>query len=360
MLASAAGINWLIDPDRLYRDHKADDAAGVKAFVAALISSSHGLLWSGEVHAVKLEMARVTRADCVVMGSSRAFYFDAESLDPLGLNCSAVVNLSVGGQGLEDFLTLLSGVLDNQAIKHIVVTIDPWLLRRNVTERWPASPQWQAHAYEHSAARKRFGLSQDVYPRGLSFAAMRNLVNADYTLRTLQIAISQRLREDTTLYPIRLAQDDRADPKFYIIRPDGTLTRPSHGALPDDDKLAGAYTFNTDRVLETVPDRDAAAVKDIASAIAVMRAHGKEFVFIIQPYHPAVRAACPPSEFCAALDRAESDIRALARSSGIAVVLGGLGPFSGLGPEDFMDSVHLTQNGTRRFIALIRAREISK
>ena len=100
-------------------------------YISKLRASDKGLVMLYQDRLVKAELARQTRDDFFILGSSQTFYFDAQTSPNVFEGCRGVTNLGLSIAGFEDFVAL-SGILARKpGGSHIVVGVTAWLLKAN-------------------------------------------------------------------------------------------------------------------------------------------------------------------------------------------------------------------------------------
>src|SRR3989442_14951750 len=104
VITTVPAANYIVDADGIYRT-RTELAGFARAYVERLTRSDKGLVAVLGGRSIKLELARRSTADCMVLGSSREMELDTESAPQLFGACGSVINLAVPAGSFEDFVT---------------------------------------------------------------------------------------------------------------------------------------------------------------------------------------------------------------------------------------------------------------
>lgn len=161
-------INIIIDPEGVYlRDYLGKKHSESQA--AQLLSSEFGLPYTGAERPFKYALARVSKADCYVIGSSRAFQISLRKEGWLPEECATLANLGVSGGSMEDMLILSDG-LRRKRFSGVFLVLDPWDLNSGLPSRWVG--------YERQFDRIAESLGVSFPQRSTNiFDRVRNVIN---------------------------------------------------------------------------------------------------------------------------------------------------------------------------------------
>src|SRR5215510_3137802 len=177
--------NLAIDVNGIYRPHNLEMARAVSDYVAQLRASEAGLLFVAPERSIKIELARQTDADCLVVGSSRAMQIDDQTAPQIFPDCKRTANLAVSGGTFEDLLIMAGILAERPGSRTIYLDVSPWMLRRN------ADTRWTDHRTLYDRARFMFGLPiQGSGAAPMIDAKLLNLINADYALYNMRSMLS--------------------------------------------------------------------------------------------------------------------------------------------------------------------------
>ena len=329
IMAFSAAVNYAVDTQGVYHQEKL--RAFYDAYARRLIASPHGLAALPMERPVKVDLARLSDADCFVIGSSHAMQVDNATMPRLAAACRKTVNLAVSGGGYEDFVIMAWAAVLNPHAWRLIVEVSPWALR------FDADPRWMGEKDSYRFTRAFFGLP----PRARDDdggAKLRNLFNAEYLRRNLEYAWRQG-RNFAAPPPIVEASATGAelpdgDARFL---PDGVYLYPRRwmAAVPPPIGRVGVGTYKM-----TKPFRDAATVAEVERVVAALTARGLVVEFLLTPYHPKV-LECSRAYVCEAFVEVAATVRDIARRQGLALV-GGYDPRPmGLTHDNFFDDMHI-------------------
>ena len=191
-LIAIAAINYTANPGKIYPPLPFSDShnrLSPKQIITQLIQSDHGILITSDRNERDLKHAlalRPTTAQCAVIGSSRVMQISSVRKErSLSDNCPSLINLGVSGASLEDYLAMAETILQNEKPpKVIVFGIDTRSLNFN------RDSKWIRHKQNFFNIKSKL---EGEYPDDNSsstLALVRNLINLEYFLRSLQLILS--------------------------------------------------------------------------------------------------------------------------------------------------------------------------
>lgn len=332
LLAPVVAVNLAVDVTGVYRSDSAQELARARVYAQRLIASPGGLLWEPRERAVKIELARLSEANCYVTGSSREMQIDQTTVPALSPLCPTLVNVGTSGAGIEDFFTMLGLVLAKEKPATMVVGVAPWSLRYNADRGWQQFPD------VHAEARTRIGLEAGARTDwSRAKLAAENLLSFAYFRRNLDW-----MHARNSFRPVEVPADEsRWGPDDSALRPNGVLA-PSRTARSEPPPPDIAVAVRDPRVAQ--PFVSAQTLADLDRALSHARSRGVRFVFVMPPFHPRV-LACQSLDFCNAIADVRRTVLDLARRHA-ATVLGDFDPACcGVTREDFYDYTHLRPSG---------------
>jgi len=131
-----------MDPEKIYSNYFKSKSISVADFTEKLIKSDNGIVmknYAWNERDIFYTLANhPTDAECAILGSSAATQISSfrpnKSLSKI---CSSLVNLSVVGGTLEDYIVLSGSIMQNKKPpKTIIISIYPWTLNFNRDPRW--------------------------------------------------------------------------------------------------------------------------------------------------------------------------------------------------------------------------------
>lgn len=279
ILFSVAGINFFVDPSRIYHKTKSDGDDSPFTFVSRLVTSKYGVYFPDNKwneRDIKLALARQAESvDCAVIGSSRVMQISSlREGFPLDDMCNSIINLGVSGGTLEDYLALSYELIMNEKSPAVIIFgVDPWSLDFNRDIRW--------RRYEDNYNAMNRILSKEVdNANNFYYEQMTNLINPDYFLRSL----GELGREK-----INIVESPRFDYEkgldFPVLLPDGSLVYSKHFLEKiqfSEKEMSSKYKIkNGTQVTEY-------AFVVFGELIKELQKRGKRVVVMLIPYHPAV------------------------------------------------------------------------
>jgi hypothetical protein len=335
-VAAVAAVNYAIDADELY--HKRTEIGGFAwDYVERLLRSADGLVLVAHDRSIKLELARRSGADCVVIGSSREMQLDLNSAPQMFGACKAVVNLAVLGAGFEDFVAGAGVILRRDVSSTVYVGVYPWTLRRRHNQRFAE----ERGAYEE--ARAVIGLKPDSPDWAGGAAWYLNLFGADYLLRNIAFMLQANRRNDNMTAHDRAIRDGQsASDSERIMEPNGIILQARRARnRPPSARPAGVSRLRW--ASETV---DASAAREFEQVLSAMVQRGVRVKLLLMPYHPAIMN-CAYERVCRTLSTMEAYLRGLGLRLGLDVI-GSFDPRPfAVAWSDFWDFEHLRMEALR-------------
>jgi len=182
-------ISYISDPSIFYGANERDNY-----YAGRLIESNNGLVFQDikiDMRDVKFDLAKkVKDSDCAVLGSSHALQISSimNSGKSLVSQCNAIVNLSMPGATIEDFLAISQVLIENPtAPKKIIFTISP--LHLGLVS--PSKSMWLR--YKSYVDKMKNKLSYPVGEENVFFRYFTSLINPEYFMRALDIIRSSDL-----------------------------------------------------------------------------------------------------------------------------------------------------------------------
>jgi hypothetical protein len=304
-------VNVVVDPgEQLLRADVGD--AWFERYAEALDGAPHGLPYVGAGRERELKyVLGGRRADCHVLGSSRASQLSSVRDGAIRALCPELVNLWVPGGSLED-LTVLAHRFLESGTPRLVMAVDPWMLA------FGSTPGWRSWGERYDRARAAFGLAPDTRLH----APEPDRVLAAFSLPAFLASLSLVARtggDVTALYrppvPPPLAPFDlRLGNPRDVTLADGS--RIYAREVLADARRGRMERLRRHRVPRDV-DFDPRAVAELDAIVATLRAAGREVTLLRVPFHPEV-ARRFPGRVAAFLAPAERRLDALAARHGLA------------------------------------------
>ena len=333
-----ATINYTVNPGKVYPPLPIFDSynrLSPKQIIKQLVQSDHGIIvandtWNGRdlKHALAL---RPTTAQCAVIGSSRVMQISSVRKErSLSDNCPSLINLGVSGASLEDFLALSETILRNEKPpKVIVFGIDPRNLNFN------RDSKWIRHKQNFFNIKSKL---EGEYPDDNSsstLALVRNLINLEYFLRSLQLILSEK----TQLIKKVQEFDHQLGIGSSVLLPDGSLIHSAESILSDE--VYNKLKFNNG---ETFGIRGSQWVNEKAVELFIrlvnhLQQQKFKIILILTPYHPAAWNIAEQSGITE-INVVESKVHEIARLTGVQVI-GSYNPnHIGCTADEFFDAIH--------------------
>jgi|APSaa5957512493_1039668.scaffolds.fasta_scaffold06534_1 hypothetical protein len=346
-----ATVNYIIDPDNLYRSNKASTFS--KNYVQKLLSSTNGLLLPQadiNFREIKSEMADQLRGgyDCAILGSSHVLQVGLNSTKENGNNstCKSIVNLSVPSTTIEDFLSLLLVLSNNDnAPKTIVLNIDPWSLNLSMNSRWMVNKN------DFIEMRNILNINHlyDTQDENSIVDYISNLFNYYYFIHSIKKIGSRPYMSEAPVFNYEDGYDTA------VLLPNGSLLysneyinnhRNIHVPVPPSIRMRegkldiGKTTMiGRLRVNELGMYYSMDAINVISILVNYMKKNGFSIVFMMTPHHHNILKN-PNSRSALAISQVEPIIRSLGDKLGVNV-LGSFNPNTvGCTDDQFYDDTH--------------------
>ena len=337
-LIAVATINYTVNPGKIYPPlpiFDSYDRLSPKQIIKQLVQSDHGIIvandtWNGRdlKHALAL---RPTTAECAVIGSSRVMQISSVRKErSLSDNCPSLINLGVSGASLEDFLALSETILRNEKPpKVIVFGIDLRSLNFN------RDSKWIRHKQNFFNIKSKL---EGEYPEDNSFstlALVRNLINLEYFLRSLQLILSEK----TQLIKKVQEFDHQLGIGSSVLLPDGSLIHSAESILSDE--VYNKLQFNNG---ETFGIRGSQWVNEKAVELFIRLVNHLQqlkfkIILILTPFHPVAWNIAEQSGITE-ITVVESKVHEIARLTGVQVI-GSYNPIHiGCTADDFFNGAH--------------------
>jgi hypothetical protein len=311
LVVLAGGVNFVVDPGEVLLRGDVDGAWFAR-YAADLAQAPFGLPYVGASRERGLKrVLAARRADCHVIGSSRASQLSSVRGGAIRRLCPRLVNLWVPGASLED-VTLLAWRSLASGTPRVVLALDPWMLDYDVTPGWRSQDAWYAEAMAG------FGLPAPALPR----TPAEDHVLAAFSLSSLFASLTllaEHGRDPGALYrpavPAALPPFDlRRGLRVDVTLPDGS--RVYRGPVLADARRGRMQPLPPHDVPRTV-GFDPAALAQLDAVVARLVAEGREPVLLRVPFHPDVFRD-EPERVAAYLAPAEARFAELAARHGLA------------------------------------------
>jgi hypothetical protein len=286
LLATVAALNFFVDPAGIYRDGRLNP----QSYADALIKSEHGL-WSQDDSIDERLLAKAMssysqRVECVLIGSSHVMQISSERT-PRSLSdvCGSILNLGVSGGSIEDHFILTYLAIQTGRPKKIILGIAPWTFAFGMDQRWSIYKDAYFQA-ESEILGKKFPTVSNSFDRA-DESKLVNLINMEYTIRSLQTAARDYIRGRPTiaaapkleptaggLYPARLRDGSFIYSAKYISDARRATVR------------LGGETYKTDGKLNQLD-----AINAYRDLILYIKSKDVEPILLMTPYHENVLKA---------------------------------------------------------------------
>lgn len=344
-LMAFAGFNWLVDPAHLFSHGKYEmDIAhqlNKGKFIAGVTNYDERLLQLYRLQDLQNSQPTAwSLPDTVVVGSSRSMQIHS------GAGMS-VLNLSVSGASIEDYIAILQ-LADFMPYSKIIIGIDPWVFNQNNDQT-----RWRSICLTWRMGMERM-LNQPA-PKGVcSNSKLQQLVNLTYTKASAQLILS-RIKE-----PANSSNDwykkinDTPEPKSDLIRPDGSRVYNSTFAeMPVTKIIAEAKSYSRPPIysLRDFYFLDKNAKTLFEALIHRMKRNGKEVVLFLPPYHPSAYSSI--ATIVPQVKDVEIYLRGISQSLGVRL-LGSYNPSNtGCMQEEFFDGMHPRDSCVEKIFATV-------
>ena len=347
-----ATVNYIIDPDNLYRSNK--ESTFSKNYVQKLLLSTNGLLLPQagiNFREIKSEMADQLRGgyDCAILGSSHVLQVGLNSIKENGNNstCKSIVNLSVPSTTIEDFLSLLFVLSNNNnAPKTIVLNIDPWSLNLSMNSGWIANKN------DFIEMRNILNINHlyDTQDENSIVDYISNLFNYYYFIHSIKKIGSRPYISEAPVFNYEDGYNTA------VLLPNGSLLysneyinnhRNIYVPVPPSIRMRGrkldigkTTMIGRLRVNELGMYYSMDAINVVSILVNYMKKNGFSIVFMMTPHHHNILKN-PNSRSALAISQVEPIIRSLGDKLGVKV-LGSFNPNTvGCTDDQFYDDTHV-------------------
>lgn len=274
VLGSIALFNALVDPARIYLKR----ALNAGDFVNRLEAGYTGQYNINE-RDLKVELAKRSRADCVVLGSSHVYQFTPTFLKRGDSRCQSWLNLSVPAASLEDQLVFTHLLTSSPTPpKVIYIELSHWTLTRDADTNYRDfpfyySPRLYALGYQNTGLKLFWDSAVSQAKK------LRELLS--FTM--LQASIQEWPKFMTRSVRFTKTPDLTQGMEDLFWMPDGSL-------LYSREYVSGAKSdVNPSTPIKFRPDRvrlEPEAWKLFLSNLEDLKRRGIQPVVLLTPYHP--------------------------------------------------------------------------
>ena len=335
LIASTATLNWTLDPAGLFRK-----TSFGQQYAKALVASKNGLVFpdSLDEREIKLELAkRAALYDCVVIGSSHVMQIGSARKHRSFPACKNILNLGVGGAGIEDHVILAYSVLSTGNPRILILGIDPWTFAFRKDERWKVR-----YAEQYTIALKAIDLKDSTSNKSTNH--WMSLISAQYTWRSMSLLLHN---EVTPSIIAAETVDEDVGGAQPVMLPDGSYVYSAEVMknAKVDRVPAGGESYKTDGVINEL------RAIDLYRRLAIwVRTRQVKPVFLMTPYHPNVWSLDDSPNV-----KAMSSTEVLVRQMGGELKIPVVGSFQpgvlGCTSTEFRDFMHPLASCVARFTA---------
>ena len=332
LLTTVGLVNYWTDPGQVYHVSTSRDSPAY-SFAERLKSSRLGLLWPNDRwndRDVKASLARMWGGEeCGIIGSSRMMQFSSFRQPPaLTADCPSLVNLSVSGAAIEDFVALSHVLLAGETgPQKVVFGVDPWTLD------FDRDPRWERYRESFYAMRGELAPDWPDKDSGKSWSLATNLINMEYFVRSLSLLQSRvtRIQPAPAVNPVK----GYGEP---ILLPDGSLVY-SRSFIEKSRRATVPIGGSNYKLKSGGEQISEPAIELFARLLRHLQQSGMTPMLVLAPFHPNVwKNELSPT--ARALLEVEPRVRSLGACLGIKV-LGSYDPRKiGCGADDFYDQGH--------------------
>jgi hypothetical protein len=314
--------NYTVDPAGIYNKSEFSEK-----LVSKLASSKNGLIFRGAWNNrdVALALAKFsTETSCYVIGSSHVAYIgSARHQKSLTRNCPNLINLSVAGASLEDYIALSSAILNNKSQpKTIVFGIDPWSLNFNRDKRWIR------YQDEYESLLQTISNTNNKYYKENSL--VKNLINAEYFIHSINnIKSTEKTVTEAPDF------DQTVGYKEAVRFPDGSFVHSKKIIQKRKNQVVtGLHRY---KIVENIWYSES-AVKTFNLLLKYLQKR-YEVILVLAPYHPAIwKYGDQP--IVTAMKVVEDKVYEIAEPLGIKVLGSYIPEKVGCVAGDFIDDMH--------------------
>ncbi len=325
LLLLVASLNYWVDPAGIFSKQ-----ARCREFsMAEVFSRKNNILIDFNYDERLLQKYRLELdgpgKDVIVIGSSRSLQISSLILE------RPLLNISVSGAGIEDFIAL--SVLAKKGLhpKIIIFGVDPWIFNVHYGQS-----RWKSLSYEYSTGLSVIGGRKYSTDFTLPTRYLQ-LLNYEYSKESLML-LWKSIRQKQPAYSIRTSDGPTSDAD--LIRFDGS--RAYHKSYVERDQetvKAQAISFASRpdiSILNNFVFSD--DVQQDFRRLLDYVAKDTTVIIFLPPFHPSAYPLIK-SRYSQVED-VERTVRLEARTRGIAV-FGSYDPLlAGCGEKDFLDAMH--------------------
>lgn len=331
-LVAFASFNWLVDPAHLFSHGKYEMGVAHQLnkgkFIAGVMNYDERLLQLYRLQDLQNSQPTLrSLPNTVVVGSSRAMQIHSKA----GMN---VLNLSVSGASLEDYIAILQ-LADFMPYSTIIIGVDPWIFNRNNDQT-----RWRSICMAWRMGMVKM-LDQPAPQVGCSDNKLLQLVNFEYTKASALLLLSHISEPAKSTGDWYEKTDDSPELKSDLIRPDGSRVNSRiYAEMPVDEVIEEVKRYSHPPVysLRDFYTLDKEAKKLFEALIGRMKRNGKEVVLFLPPYHPGAYSSIVTT--VPQVREVELYLRGLSKALGVKLV-GSYDPRNaGCGQEEFFDGMH--------------------
>ena len=314
--------NYTVDPAGIYHGQK-----NLKNIVLEIESSKNGLIFRGawNERIIALSLAKFSaKTSCYVIGSSHvAAIGSARQQTSFTRDCPNLINLSVAGASLEDFIALSGVIIKNKnQPKTIVFGIDPWSLNFDRDRRWIT------YKDEYESFLQTITNTKDGYYK--EYSLMKNLINFEYFIHSVnEINSIGKTIINAPEFDQAVGYDEAVQLR------DGSFVYSKETIQKRRNKIVtGLHHY---KIVDGVWYSES-AVKTFKNLLQYLQLN-YDVILVLAPYHPAIwKYDDQPID--TAMRIIEDKVHEIAESLSIKVV-GSYNPKKvGCMEEDFIDDMH--------------------
>lgn len=336
ILASAATINWLIDPAGIFRE-----TTFGQQYANALLNSENGLITPNSIdeREIKSELAKHSaRYDCVVIGSSHVMQVGSARKYRSFPTCANILNLGVSGASIEDHIVLSWLTLSSGQPRVLILGVDPWTLAFGKDERWKVRYPDQYAIACMAFEGKMSAINVEPPSRWSS------LINAEYTKRSLW----------------SLLQGTASPSVVFAPSVDEDVGNLSAITLPDGSHVYSAEYIATSKASSVPLGGDNYKTKGITNELSAIELYRRMIIWakerkvtpvlLMTPYHHNVWMvnATPNVK---AMEETERIVKEIGSALNVLVVGSFRPDLVGCTPEQFYDFMHPMASCLAKFTA---------
>lgn len=278
-------VNLNMDPGKIYEDkYKFFDNSYPKVddIIDKISETGDGLLLDGDMFndrdLTKSISRNINRSECVLFGSSQVQGISLVStIKSLKNTCASLLNLSVNGGVIEDYLALSKNIKvnKNNKLKKIIFTIHPWTLNAQRDNRWYRHKEDYDYILRKITNNNDRIIKKNVYSNLL----IKNLFNYQYFKKSIN---NLRKGKNFSLKYIKNFNKEKFNSP--ILLSDGSIITPNMEYLTfEKDILSGFADYKIEKNYWFDANIFILIEKYIQN-------YGENFqiIFLLSPYHPEV------------------------------------------------------------------------